>query len=181
MLVQPTEEPATERARFREDARVVRLRDVQENDFPIFFEQQADPVANRMAAFTADDPTDRQAFMVLWHRIVRDDAVTKRTIVVDDRVAGNIVSFDQYGKPSVGYWIGREFWGRGIATRALGEFLSIVTTRPLYARAAKDNAASLRVLQKCGFTIYGEDEGYASARGEDVEEFILELNANRST
>ena len=130
-----------------------------------------------MAAFTSDDPADRTAFLALWHRIIRDDAVTKRTILFQGRVAGNIVSFDQYGKPSVGYWIGKEYWGRGVATHALERFLALVTTRPLYARAAKDNAASLRVLQKCGFTIFGEDEGFASARGENVEEFILELKA----
>src|SRR4029453_1988037 len=75
------------------------------------------------------------------------------------------------------YWIGREFWGRGIATQALAVLLSAVKTRPLYARAAKDNVASLRVLEKCGFTIAGYERGFANARGEEVEEVVLELRA----
>lgn len=88
------------------------------------------------------------------------------------------MSFEQFGTPEVSYWIGREFWGKGIATRALSELLGHVKMRPLYARAAKDNIASLRVLQKCGFTICGEDKGFASARGEEIEEFILVLGAD---
>lgn len=75
----------------------------------------------------------------------------------------------------VSYWIGKEYWGKGIATRALSEFLSELTDRPLYARAAKDHLASLRVLEKCRFAIVGEDKGFASARGRETEEFVLEL------
>ncbi|WP_244852807.1 GNAT family N-acetyltransferase [Bacillus sp. J14TS2] len=66
--------------------------------------------------------------------------------------------------------------GKGIATGALREFLKQITVRPLYARAAKDSAGSLKVLKRCGFTITGEDSGYANARGKEVEEFVLTLN-----
>lgn len=80
--------------------------------------------------------------------------------------------------------MGREFWGRGLATAALAQFLQIQTTRPLYARAAKDNVASIRVLQKCGFTICGQDKGFANGRLAEVEEYILKLgdtNRNKET
>lgn len=93
-------------------------------------------------------------------------------------VLPNIVSFEQSGKPQVGYWIGKEYWGKGLATRALTEFLGLVKARPLYARAAKDNIASIRVLEKCRFTISGEGKGFSNARGEEVEEFILKLGTN---
>ena len=43
------------------------------------------------------------------------------------------------------------------------------------ARAAADNAASLRVLAKCGFEVVGEDRGFANARGEEIDEYVLEL------
>ena len=79
------------------------------------------------------------------------------------------------GQLEVTYWIGREFWGKGIATKALAVFLSSVKPRPLYARTAKDNIASLRVLEKCGFTIAGYERGFANARGEEVDEVVLEL------
>jgi RimJ/RimL family protein N-acetyltransferase len=154
------------------------LRDVTQDDLAIFFEQQLDPDANYMAAFTAKEPADRQAFMAHWTRILGDKTITKKTIIFDGQVAGHVVSFEQFGMPEVSYWIDREFWGKGIATRALSELLGHVKVRPLYARAAKDNIASLRVLQKCGFTISGEDKGFANARGAEVEEFILVLGAD---
>lgn len=156
------------------------LRDVTEDDLAIFFGQQLDPAANYMAAFTAKDPADRAAFMAKWTKILGDDSSTKKTILVDGQVAGSVVTFvaPWSGKLEVSYWIGREFWGKGIATKALSELLGSFRTRPLYARAAKDNFASIRVLEKCGFTISGYDKGFANARGEEVEEVVLELRAS---
>jgi RimJ/RimL family protein N-acetyltransferase len=152
------------------------LRDIVDDDLPIFFEQQLDPTANYMAAFTAKDPTDRAAFDAHWHRIRIDAGTLNKTIVVDGQVVGHIASFEQFGEREVSYWIGREYWGRGFATRGLLAFLRHETTRPLHARAVKDNLASLAVLQKCGFAIVGEDRGFANARGAEVEEYILRLD-----
>ncbi len=140
------------------------LRDVMVCDIAIFCEHQRDPDANRMAAFTAKDPADRVAFTAHWAAILRDDTITKKTILVDGRVAGNIVRFAQFGQPEVGYWIGREYWGKGIATRALAAFLRYVTVCPLFARAAKDNVASIRVLEKRGFIVTGLGKAFANAR-----------------
>ncbi len=107
-----------------------------------------------MAAFPA---RDKDAFTAHWTKILSDDTVVKKTIVLDGQVAGNVVSFDLCGERLVGYWIGREYWGKGVATKGLTEFLGEVKVRPLHARVAKHNAASIRVLQKCGFTISGRD------------------------
>jgi len=93
-------------------------------------------------------------------------------------VAGNVVSWGQSGERAIGYWIGKEYWGKGIATKALSEFLRVLKTRPLYAHVAKHNIASLQVLKKCGFTISGEDKVSSNIPGEKVEEFILTLGAN---
>ena len=152
------------------------LRDVTDSDLPVFFEQQLDAEANWMAAFTAKDPSDRDAFMAHWARIRADPTNVIQTILEEGRVAGSVSSYqEEPGKPEVTYWLGKEFWGRGIATRALAAFLARMSARPVYARAAKDNAGSLRVLEKCGFTITGEGKGFASARGMDVEEYLLTL------
>ncbi len=153
----------------------VQLRDVNERDLPIFFEHQLDPEATRMAAFPA---RDKDAFMAHWTKILSDETITKKTILFDGQVAGNIVSFEQAGEPLVGYWIGKEYWGKGVATKALSQFLGHVKTRPLYARAAKHNIASIRVLEKCGFTISGHEKAVANAQGDEIEEFILKLRAN---
>jgi RimJ/RimL family protein N-acetyltransferase len=112
-----------------------------------------------------------------WTNILADGTITKRTILFDGRVAGSVVSFvaPWSGKREVSYWIGREFWGKGIATKTLSHLLGHLKARPLYARAAKDNIASIRVLEKCGFTITGYEKGFANARGEEIEEVILEL------
>lgn len=127
----------------------LQLRDVTESDLPIFFEQQLDPEACRMAAFP---PRERDAFMAHWEKILKDKNVTTQTVLFNGQVVGNIVSFEQSGKREVGYWLGKEFWGRGIATSALSVFLGQVKQRPLYAYVAKHNLASRRVLEKCGFT-----------------------------
>lgn len=152
----------------------VTLRDVVDQDLPQFYEHQLDPEANRMAAFTAENPADIGAFRTHWDRILSDSSTINRTIMYGDEVAGHIASFERFGVTEVTYWLGREFWGKGIATEALLLLLDEVTIRPIYARAAKDNKASLRVLEKCGFEIVGEDKGYAHARGAETEEFVLE-------
>ena len=106
-----------------------------------------------------------------------DESNILKTIVFDGQVAGNIVSWEGSGEWEVGYWIGKEYWGKGIATKALLLFLDLVQTRPLYAHVAKHNIGSLRVLEKCGFTVIGEDK-YSNPGGKEVEEFILKLTSS---
>jgi len=151
----------------------VELRAVIESDLPVFLIQQQDPQATAMAAFPA---RDRDAHFAHWASILADQTNILRTIVVDGEVAGNIVSWDQAGKREVGYWLGREFWGRGIATRALSLFLEQVAARPLYAYVAKHNLASRRVLEKCGFVVIGADGVLPENASEPVAEFILRLD-----
>ena len=154
------------------------LRDVASDDLPIFFEQQLDQEANYMAAFTAKDPTDQEAFLAHWHKILADDSNIIKTIIFNKQVAGSVSSYEDEGKPEVTYWLGKEYWGKGIATWALKRFLVHHNqTRPIYARVAKDNLGSNRVLEKCGFTIIGESKGFANARGQEIEELLLELGA----
>jgi RimJ/RimL family protein N-acetyltransferase len=151
------------------------LRDVRDDDLDVLFEHWTDPEANRMAAFTAKDPNDRAAFDARWARLRANAAVTALTIELDGEVVGTVSSWDNGGQREVTYWIGREHWGKGIATRALGEFLELETARPLKAAAAKDNLGSIRVLEKCGFERVGEGRGFANARGEEIDEVFLEL------
>jgi RimJ/RimL family protein N-acetyltransferase len=154
------------------------LRDVQPDDLEIFFQQELDPDANYMAAFTSKDPADHAAFTVHWNKILADKTILIQTILCDGQVAGSVLSYNWSGDPEVSYWLGKEFWGRGIATWALSEFLEYERSRPIYARVAKDNLASLRVLTKCGFAIVSEDKGFANARGQEVEEYLLVKKAD---
>jgi RimJ/RimL family protein N-acetyltransferase len=143
---------------------IVHLRDVTDGDLPTFFEQQRDPEATAMADFPS---RGRDAFMAHWAKILADPTVITQTILFDGQVAGNVVSWQQSGERLVGYWLGREFWGKGVATQALAAFLGHVRARPLVAYVAKHNRASIRVLEKCGFT----------RSGEEGEELVMRLGA----
>ena len=157
----------------------IALRDVIESDLRVFFEQQLDTEATQMAAFPS---RGEEAFMSHWkHKVLGDDSVLAKTILFNGEVAGNIVCFEQLGDREVGYWLGKDYWGKGIATKALEEFLKQIETRPLYAHVAKHNIGSRRVLEKCGFTISGEERFFSQILGKDIEEYILVLNPNKDS
>jgi RimJ/RimL family protein N-acetyltransferase len=151
------------------------LREVGEADLPIFVELESNPGARWMAAFGMEEPVDKEKNLEHWKHLLRDDSTLKRTVVVQGQVAGYVIRFELLGKSSVAYWLRNEFWGKGVATRALGEFLRQIELRPIYARVAKDNIASRRVLEKCGFTAYGEEHSYASARQTEIDELLFVL------
>ncbi|MFI2433715.1 GNAT family N-acetyltransferase [Streptomyces sp. NPDC018693] len=150
------------------------LREVHDSDLPVFYRQLNDPEALRTAAFTPEDPADRDAFEARWQRI-RASSDVSRTILLDGDVVGSAAVYGEPGEREVTYWVDRAYWGRGVATAALRALLAEVPERPLYARAAADNTASLRVLHKCGFRETARARGYAAARGAEIEEAVLVL------
>ena len=131
----------------------VRIRQVVPDDLPIFFENEADPEAARMASFPS---RDRASFDEHWAKIMRDERNIVRAVEANGVVVGNIGSWQQEGERYVGYWIGREHWGRGLATAALTVLVAELTDRPLFAHVVDTNVASIRVLEKCGFRRIGE-------------------------
>ena len=150
----------------------IRLRDVQPDDLPIFYEQQLDPDATRMADFPS---RDRPAFDAHWaNNILGNPTTVTQTILLDGKVAGYIGSWPQDGVRLVGYWIGKEYWGKGVATEALARFLCIVTARPVHAHVARHNLASIRVLEKCGFRCASEER--IEAGGDESAEVVLVLD-----
>ena len=153
----------------------VRLRDVRDEDLELFFRHMQDRGAVFMAAFTHEDPSDRNDFDSHWAKMRANPTVLNRTILVGDEVAGTIGSFNLEGEREVSYWLGREFWGRGVATRALELFLEEETTRPLQGHVAHDNVGSIRVMEKCGFIKTGEGPWFAHARKEKILEFVMTL------
>ena len=141
------------------------LRDVREDDLDVFFEQQREPEAVAMAVFPA---REREAFDAHWRKVLADESNIVSVVEVDGEVAGNVVSWKQDGRQLVGYWLGREFCGRGLATAALAELVQELNTRPLHAWVAASNLGSIRVLEKCGFVRVGEHTT-------DIEEYLYEL------
>ena len=147
---------------------LIRIRPVEDDDLPIFFAHQDDPVAAAMAAFPTR-ATD--AFFEHWAKIRADPINVTRTIVADDEVVGDIVSWLDDGRRQVGYWIGRSHWGKGFATAALRLLLEEITDRPVTAHIALDNIGSQRVLEKCGFVRVGEE-----VAADGVHEAIFRLD-----
>ena len=154
----------------------VSLRPLEDRDLDAIYEQVSDPESIRMAAFTAENQTDRSAFLNRQSRLRADTSVLHRVIDVDGEAAGTIGFFRIDDRPEVTYWVDRARWGKGIASAALRILLDEIAERPLYARAASDNAGSLRVLEKAGFRRVGVDRGFAVGRGEEIEETILRLD-----
>jgi RimJ/RimL family protein N-acetyltransferase len=149
------------------------LRDVTKADIDVFYEQQRDPQAAAMAVF----PTrDREAFDAHWQRVLADDSNVARTIVDEGAVAGNIGCWEQDGRRFVGYWLGREFWGRGVATAALSELAAELDERPLHAWVVTTNVGSVRVLEKCGFVEVERHADHNQHTGRVIEEILYRLD-----
>jgi len=152
------------------------LRDAIPEDLPLFFRRELDSAPEGTAAYTAGEPVDWQVFDGHWQLIRADPSVIIKTIVFHGQVAGSVMSYEESGQVEVSYCLGEEFRGQGIATRALQEFLARVNTkRPIYACAGADNAASLRVLRKCGFAMDSRGNGFAHARQHESDEILLVL------
>jgi RimJ/RimL family protein N-acetyltransferase len=132
---------------------------VQVDDLEAFFAHQTDPEACRVASF---EGRERDAFFTHWARLMSDPSLVLRAVICEGQLAGNVVSWPTDAQTTrgeearlVGYWLGREFWGRGIATLALKAFVPLLTL-PVHAHVAASNPASIRVLEKAGFRRVGE-------------------------
>ena len=154
----------------------VRLREVRDEDLPVFWEQLRDPVLHQAAAFTRDYHYDRDAFDRFWATVRSAPTDLLRTVTADGDVAGSAAVFGPLAEREVTYTLGRAFWGRGIATRALAELIALEGTRPLHAEAAADNTGSLRVLEKCGFRVAGAKREFARARDAEIDVVRLVLD-----
>ena len=97
----------------------ITIREVESSDLETFYEHQLDAEAIRMAAFVGEDPKDKVAFDAHWNKILNSSQNITRTIVAEGEVAGHITCYPDGENMEVTYWLGREFWGRGLATQAL--------------------------------------------------------------
>jgi len=153
----------------------IKLRRTEVADLENFFQFQLDKEACYLAAFMPKDSSDKAAWLTRHEKLLSNPTVNNQTILVDGVIAGSVAKFEIKGEAEITYWLDKKYWGQGIATKALTEFLSIEATRPIFARVAFDNFGSQKVLEKCGFLKIGSDKGFASARQTEVEEFIYKL------
>ena len=140
------------------------------------FEFQRETEANYLAAFTSNDPNDKNAYLKKWSNLLLNNSINCKTIIVNNAIVGSITKFEMDQKAEITYWIGKQYWGQGIASKALKQFLEMESTRPLYGRVAFDNYGSQKVLVKCDFEKIGTETGYANARGAEIEEHVYKLD-----
>lgn len=152
--------------------RVVSIRDVTEADLSALYRLSVDPESNRMAMVR---PRGRESFDAHWASVLRSTDTVSKVILLGDRVVGKISCFTVNEMRTIGYWVDREYWGRGIATRALGLLVQEVTARPLHALVATTNTGSIRVLEKCGFVVIGKEHSPETERYVECDELILML------
>lgn len=153
----------------------ITLRPTQHTDLEQLFQFQLDEEAGYLAAFMPKDHTNKDAYIKKYTGFLNDASINMRTILVDGNIAGSVSKFVMEGDAEITYWIDKKFWGQGIASNALIEFLKTESTRPIFGRVAFDNFGSQKVLEKCGFVKTGTDKGFANARQAEIEEYIYKL------
>lgn len=154
----------------------IELRPTTVADLDILFQFQLDLEGRHLAAFMSQDSTHKEAYLAKYTRLLNDPTVNNQTIIADSEIVGSIAKFVMEGDAELTYWIDRQFWGKGVATNALKNFLNLETARPLFGRVAFDNLGSRKVLENCGFVKIGTDRGFANARQAEIEEFIYRLD-----
>jgi ribosomal-protein-alanine N-acetyltransferase len=154
----------------------IKLRPTQISDLDTLFQFQLDKKGGYLAAFMPKNPADKAAYIIKYTKLLGDPTVNNQTIVIDNIIVGSIAKFTIEGDTEITYWIDRNFWGQGVATKALKDFLVNETSRPIFGRVAFDNFGSQKVLKKCGFVKIGSDKGFANARQAEIEELIYKLS-----
>jgi ribosomal-protein-alanine N-acetyltransferase len=153
------------------------IRKSVESDLEVFFQNQADEEANYMAAYTSEDPNDRDAYITKWTRLMKVYSVHMQSILLDDKVIGCVVKFVMGGDADITYAISKEYWGKGITTKAVNLFLELEHARPLFGRVANDNYGSQKVLENSGFNRIGKNTDFANARSKEIEEYIYSIES----
>ncbi len=153
----------------------IALLDPVEADYPDLYAFACDAEQQYQAAGSSA-PQSLQAFKARHDRAIENGGTVK-TLLHEGRVAGSFAVFERLGNWEISYWIGREYSGKGLATRGLALWLAEqpLPTSGLFARVAKDHMASARVLEKCGFAVVGEDSYHSDIRGAMVDEHLYHL------
>ncbi len=153
----------------------LRLRPLIDADLDTLFEWERDPLAVQLAAFTREDPSDRNAFDAHYRKVRNDESNVLLAVEMDGRFVGTVSAFTIEGDREVSYWIDPARWREGLATTALAALLAVEITRPLYARVAEHNLGSAKVLERAGFVRIGAETSHANGLGRQITEHIYQL------
>lgn len=154
---------------------MIELTKTTQEDLETLFVFQTNKDGIWMAAFTAEDPSDKEFYMKKWTKIVENPTMRMQTIRFNNKIVGSVIHFDVMEETNISYWIDQPYWGKGLATEGLKAFIKDSIKRPLFARVAYDNYGSQKVLEKCGFKSIGQEKGFANARKMEIKEFVYKF------
>lgn len=111
-----------------------------------------------------------------------DEETVRLAIAFEDGgMIGQVSIERRHGRPVIGYWLSRSYWGGGIMTEALGaiiaRFLAGNSDAALHSGVFVDNPASLHIQEKLGFRPVGVSQVYCLARGEMLDHVDTVLTA----
>ena len=152
------------------------LRQTEISDLETLYLFQLDKEANFLAAFTSKESANRESYIKKYTPFLSNPTINMQTILLNGTIVGSLAKFEIEGEAELTYWIDKKYWGTGVASTALKDFLITEKNRPIRGRVAFDNIGSRRVLEKCGFLKIGTDKGFANARQQEIEEFIYLLS-----
>lgn len=127
---------------------------------------------------------DAEVWVQLWQG---QDPMVNFALTIDDEVVGGIgVEFrqDVYRKtPLIGYWLAEQHWGKGIMPQAIKLVCDYVFNELdaicILAYVLSKNPASMRVLEKAGFSKVGVIPRSVIKGGEVMDEHVYCLNTDR--
>jgi RimJ/RimL family protein N-acetyltransferase len=109
--------------------------------------------------------------------------LTSYAIVVDGEAVGGIgivLQPDVFRRSAeIGYWLGEQYWGRGIVTEALRALTEYAFANfdlcRIYAGVFESNPASMRVLEKAGYEFEGRMKKAVTKDGKTMDDFIYAI------
>lgn len=166
----------------------IMLRRWQDSDATALYKYAADPEVGPRAGWP---PHQSEAESLEIIRTIFNDATTWAIVLKE---TGEAIGAMGYGpscecklpsrpnEPTVGYWVAKPYWNKGICTEALALLIDHIrkTTdiKSLVSGHFIDNPASGRVMEKCGFVATGEtaeDDSLYMGAGRPMRVLRLEL------
>ena len=161
------------------------LRRLKKSDYKTLAEQANNPkIAENLTDMFPHPYTEEDAKKFLEESA---DNSEYRAITYENKFAG-VISATKGGKneeheAGLGYWLGEEFWGKGIMTKAVSEFVDeYLKENPdiirLQAKVYPHNLGSARVLEKTGFKYEGTRRTGTKQRGRYLDELVYSYIRN---
>ena len=126
-------------------------------------------------------PYDAEAADDWLSQVTTDKVQTDFAIIVDNKAVGAIAFESEgdifYRSAEIGYWLGEDYWGRGIMTEAVQAVTSYAFQNfdlcRLWAGVFSNNPSSARILEKNGYEFEGRLKKNITKFGQTLDQLIF--------